>query len=495
MDSDTQRFIDCIRGGDRAALDALLAEHRQVCLTRAWRIVGNGADAEDVVQEAFLRLMRTLDAYDGSVPFGAWLGQLVQTASLNARLAAKRRRGREEKAAAPPEAPGSTADDDARLAQLRRMVEELPPELRTPIELRFFTGLSQKEAAERLGVTENAVALRIRRGKERLRRRLGEAGVAVALGDLDQRLAAAGGGALTTAAVAKGIGAGSATLLLWLALLLAAVTAVAGWSWSRSRSSPEAVSARGNATREPPTTAGRPATAPTDAVAIATASPRRVYSWDFDHGPPPASELVVIDSSWHHAPRGGRDGSGCMETDGDLCNIVFPLAKLSGPSKLSALLCPLGPASEAHGAGIGWVDGTDHLGGYHYNLQNVGAPSAFAFDPDDAKRRLAPIYEYLGEDSIDTWNANGRDSVSFNERRGTPCLSIQGRWRVDDLRLEEIDAKELPDVSAFRRAVYSVPRERRQGVTVLPGLVGFDRSRPVRVAWETTSPDAPLIAP
>src|SRR5262245_6979597 len=101
MDGGTQRFLAFVRAGDRSGIEELLREHRAGCVARAQQILGNAADAEDAVQDAFLRLMRFSADYDGSVPFGAWLGRMVLDASINLRRSASRRWRRERAAARP----------------------------------------------------------------------------------------------------------------------------------------------------------------------------------------------------------------------------------------------------------------------------------------------------------------------------------------------------------------------------------------------------------
>src|SRR3954463_14224747 len=94
----SRRFLDFARDREAAALEQLMREHVDSAYAQARRILGSPADAEDAVQEAFIRLVRTAPDYDGSVPFGAWLGLLVRDACADQRRSTRRRRRREGRA-------------------------------------------------------------------------------------------------------------------------------------------------------------------------------------------------------------------------------------------------------------------------------------------------------------------------------------------------------------------------------------------------------------
>lgn len=152
-----------------AALDRALRACADRAYTQARHTLGNAADADDAVQEAFLQLVRTAPRYDGTVPFGAWLGRLVRIACLRVLRSDRRRRRREEVAMAQP----APAEDPDRAEQVRALVARLPAADRAAVELHYFAGLPQAEVAAALGSSENAVALRLSRARARLRSLLG----------------------------------------------------------------------------------------------------------------------------------------------------------------------------------------------------------------------------------------------------------------------------------------------------------------------------------
>ena len=157
------------RGGDPAMLERALRACADRAYTQARRTLGNATDADDAVQEAFLQLVRSAPRFDGTVPFGAWLGQLVRTACLRV-LRSDRRRRRREEAVVVPFNPVHDAD---RAEEVRALVARLPAADRAAIELHYFAGLPQAEVAMALGSSENAVALRLSRARARLRSLIG----------------------------------------------------------------------------------------------------------------------------------------------------------------------------------------------------------------------------------------------------------------------------------------------------------------------------------
>jgi RNA polymerase sigma-70 factor (ECF subfamily) len=132
----------------------------------AWRIVGNRADAEDAIQEAFIAAFRAIDRYDGSNPY-PWLHRIVTRKALT--IASNRR------ASAPLlDAEGVTtpsAEDEAlERLQLRTIGTLIAAE--PAVALHLVGGLRFHEIGDRFGMPLATAASRIRRGKRRLRTRL-----------------------------------------------------------------------------------------------------------------------------------------------------------------------------------------------------------------------------------------------------------------------------------------------------------------------------------
>lgn len=132
----------------------------------AWRILGNRADAEDAVQEAFVATLRAIDRYDGSDPF-PWLHRIVTRKALT--IAARRRPVADLPESGGPNVP--SAEDEA-LDRLRTGVIHAMIAGEPAVELHVVAGLHFTEIGERFGMPVATAASRVRRGKHRLRARL-----------------------------------------------------------------------------------------------------------------------------------------------------------------------------------------------------------------------------------------------------------------------------------------------------------------------------------
>jgi RNA polymerase sigma factor (sigma-70 family) len=174
--------------GDEAAFEVLVLRHQRPVYNLAWRLLGDRDDAEDAVQEAFLRAWRALPRFRGDASFRTWLTGIAINVCRNrlAGAAARRRRATvslvrrdaasgEEGIVEPVDpAPGPEAVTGAResRAALERALAELSPEHREIILLREMSGLEYEELASVLGCALGTVKSRIARARGALRRAL-----------------------------------------------------------------------------------------------------------------------------------------------------------------------------------------------------------------------------------------------------------------------------------------------------------------------------------
>jgi RNA polymerase sigma factor (sigma-70 family) len=183
--SPEQRFLDYSRTGNKAIIQALIAEFADRSYTQARRIIGRRDGAEDAVQDAHMRLVHTAKKYDGSVPFAAWLGRLVNAAAVDHRSRRLSRHvnfsdmGDQGVAAMNTQVSDSDNADSPEIEALRTALDDLPESYRTPLTLYYFGGLNQSETAQALGAPAGTIATHLARGLERLRQKLGRAGFAV----------------------------------------------------------------------------------------------------------------------------------------------------------------------------------------------------------------------------------------------------------------------------------------------------------------------------
>lgn len=177
----SEALLRWARDGDRGALAIALAAAEPIALARARGVLGPGPDAEDAAQEALLQVLRLAHRYRGDRPFAAWICHLTRLACLRLQRTEKRRRRREHEVAVPASAPASVtpSPDEETETLVRAAVSDLPASLRGPVELFYLCGLSQREAAQSLGIAENALAVRLHRARKRLAQALTTQGVSV----------------------------------------------------------------------------------------------------------------------------------------------------------------------------------------------------------------------------------------------------------------------------------------------------------------------------
>jgi RNA polymerase sigma-70 factor (ECF subfamily) len=172
------QLLDAARNGDLDAYAELVRRHERALRAVVGRLLGDSRDAEEAVQDAFVRAWRNLDRFRGdSAPF-TWLYRIAVNEALQR---ARRRRVPTvplEDADSRAVAPG--ADSEAEIGAMRRAVlaaiDELEPEYRTPLVLRDIGGLSNEEAATILELSLAATKSRIHRARLFVRQRLEAAG-------------------------------------------------------------------------------------------------------------------------------------------------------------------------------------------------------------------------------------------------------------------------------------------------------------------------------
>jgi len=161
--------------GDEAAYRILSRRHVPAMLGLARRILGNAADAEDVAQEAMLRVWTHAPSWQPLAAFRTWLTRIV----VNLCLDRKRKAPWVDLEAAgeiPDPSPdaGEAAERNERDRQIDQAIGQLPDRQRTAIVLTYGDGMSNAEVAEIMGTTVSAVETLLVRGKQGLRRALGE---------------------------------------------------------------------------------------------------------------------------------------------------------------------------------------------------------------------------------------------------------------------------------------------------------------------------------
>ena len=175
-DGAIDRFVERAKGGDPEAFGALFDHYHGPVYRYIVARVGRPSDAEDLAQLVFVKALEALPRYEvRGVPFGGWLFRLARNVVID------HTRTRREHAPLDLVVEVSSGEDGPdELAVIRQEMDSvatalrrLTPDQREAIELRFFAGLSAKEAAEAMGRQEGTVRGLQFRGIAALRRELG----------------------------------------------------------------------------------------------------------------------------------------------------------------------------------------------------------------------------------------------------------------------------------------------------------------------------------
>jgi len=184
MEVEAGSAVERARSGDSDAFRLLVEQHSRAVFRLAFRMTGNEQDAEDVVQETFLRAYRQLDKYEARSSFSTWLYRIASNYSLDLIRMRKRHEEKRERGSKaeerdilqtiPVNAPGPDriAHSNQVQARVNEALNELSDQERTAFVLRHFEGLSIDEIGETLGTGTNATKHSIFRAVQKLRRSL-----------------------------------------------------------------------------------------------------------------------------------------------------------------------------------------------------------------------------------------------------------------------------------------------------------------------------------
>jgi RNA polymerase sigma-70 factor (ECF subfamily) len=163
--------------GDEAAFASLVRRHQQRAFRIARNLVPNDEDAQDLAQEAFLRVFRNLDRFDPRFPFSTWLHRIVTNLAIDhlrrRRLPLVATGGVEEdegvaleQADADAPAPSRRIEAEETAQRVRDCIAALAPHFQTVLVLRELEGMGCAEIAEIVGATHVTVRWRLHRGRK-----------------------------------------------------------------------------------------------------------------------------------------------------------------------------------------------------------------------------------------------------------------------------------------------------------------------------------------
>ena len=183
-EDDLPQLVDRCLAGDDEAVRAFVRRYERLLLSMALRMLGDRQEAEDVVQDSFVRIVRSLDRWDRSRAIVPWLTTITMN---RCRTALGRRQRRAVPADLPEQAVEMNAaerlerSDDA--ATVAEAIGQLPPNWREAVTLHYGSELSCGEVAEALGCAEGTVKTWLFRARAKLRETLRQTDAGVVLVD------------------------------------------------------------------------------------------------------------------------------------------------------------------------------------------------------------------------------------------------------------------------------------------------------------------------
>lgn len=152
VDDDDQRLATACVSGDSRVFEEIYRRFGDRMKSIAWNHLGNSSDAEDAIQETFLKVHRSATTFTGEASFATWLFRILVNTCYDA-LRKRKRRVEETPLDDMFEHRGSSVDDLKRIT-LRRLLDELPEQRRSVFTLFEIEGLSHAEIGQILGISE-----------------------------------------------------------------------------------------------------------------------------------------------------------------------------------------------------------------------------------------------------------------------------------------------------------------------------------------------------
>jgi len=181
-----QLLLERIRKGDESGFEELVKEHTGKVVGLAWRLIGSREDAEELAQEAFLRLHRSLPDFRGDSLIGTWLYRTTTRLAIDflrrERIKRKVFFFRHDNESADPvelardnrQDPGQEFQSQEAMRALRRSLQKLSARQQVIFTLRHYEGLALKEIAAHLGLETGTVKAHLHRAVTQLRKDLSE---------------------------------------------------------------------------------------------------------------------------------------------------------------------------------------------------------------------------------------------------------------------------------------------------------------------------------
>ena len=166
-------LVEKCKANDRKAQVKLYRQYCDGMYNVAIRFLKNPDDAEDVLQESFIKAFQRIDQFKGEVTFGAWLKRIVVNGSIDF-LKSKHQKTVElnEGYMQVVEDDDWTVNDGISLEKIKEAIEQLPEKYKYVVQLFLVEGYDHSEIAQILGISGTASRTRLLRGKAQLKEQL-----------------------------------------------------------------------------------------------------------------------------------------------------------------------------------------------------------------------------------------------------------------------------------------------------------------------------------
>jgi RNA polymerase sigma factor (sigma-70 family) len=175
-----EALINSCRKGNRKSQFEIYKQYSKAMFNTSYRILKDSAEAEDAVQESFLKAFQNLESYLGNVSFGAWLKKIV----INTSLDALRKRKYEfeniddlKAGIIDEDLHFDEAEIEFKVEQLKKAMLELPDGYRIVLSLNLLEGYDHDEISEILGITPSTSRSQLLRARKKLLELLNEKGI------------------------------------------------------------------------------------------------------------------------------------------------------------------------------------------------------------------------------------------------------------------------------------------------------------------------------
>ena len=162
---DDTALVARAREGDADAFEELVRMHTRAVYGHALRFFGSPDPAEDVVQEVFIKVYRSIGSFDGASAFSTWLYRITRNTCLDMLRAGRHRPQPVDPADVTLAERGDLADEVVLSASVEAAMASLPPEDRDALNAVTLFGLSYAEAAEALAIPVGTVKSRVFRAR------------------------------------------------------------------------------------------------------------------------------------------------------------------------------------------------------------------------------------------------------------------------------------------------------------------------------------------